>query len=256
MNDVSNPEISADTPKKRAAAPSKKKKNRRNLVAEVSGRLREFIVGGDLRPGDKLPSEAGLTREYSVSRTVVREAIASLRADGLVDVRHGVGVFVREPTEQGPGFKPVDRARISSMIEVLELRSAIEIEAAALAAERRSPAQEEILFERFDDLNRLIEADQPTVAADMALHLAVADATNNPRFREFLTLMGEHLIPRSALPENVEAAAPEGYMEQIQAEHLALIRAVSERDIDSAREAMRAHLKGSQNRYRRLIRGA
>lgn len=252
---MNNPETRADTPNKRAAAPSKKNKNRRNLVAEVSGLLREFIVGGDLQPGDKLPSEAGLTREYSVSRTVVREAIASLRADGLVDVRHGVGVFVREPTEQVPVFKPVDRARISSMIEVLELRSAIEIEAAALAAERRSPAQEEILFERFDDLNRLIKADQPTVAADMALHLAVADATNNPRFREFLTLMGEHLIPRSALPENVENAAPEGYMEQIQSEHRAIIQAVSERDIAGARDAMRAHLKGSQDRYRRLIRG-
>lgn len=250
---MNNPKANANAPAPQATAPLKK--NRRNLVAEVGTRLRESIVGGQFQAGDKLPSEAGLTREYGVSRTVVREAIASLRADGLVDVRHGVGVFVREPTEQAPVFKPIDRARISSMIEVLELRSAIEIEAAGLAAERRSPAQEEILFERFDDLNRRIEADRPTVAADMALHLAVADATNNPRFREFLTLMGEHLIPRSALPENVEAVAPEGYMEQIQAEHLALIRAVSERDIDSARDAMRAHLKGSQNRYRRLIRG-
>ena len=141
------------------------------------------------------------------------------------------------------------------MIEVLELRSAIEIEAAGLAAERRSPAQEEILFECFDDLTRLIAANEPTVAADMALHLAVADATNNPRFREFLTLMGEHLIPRSALPESVENTAPEDYMAQIQSEHRAIIQAISERDIAGAREAMRAHLKGSQDRYRRLIRG-
>lgn len=238
-----------------SSARQSKRKNRRNLVAEVSGKLREFILSGALETGDKLSSEAGLTREYNVSRTVVREAIASLRADGLVEVRHGVGVFVREPVEDTTTFKPVDRARISSMIELLELRAAIEIEAAGLAAERRSPAQEEILFERFDDLNRLIAANQSTVAADLALHLAVADSTNNPRFREFLMLMGEHLIPRSALPENVESEAPEGYIDQIQLEHRALIQAVSERDITGARDAMRAHLKGSQERYRRLIRG-
>lgn len=229
--------------------------SRRNLVGEVSTRLREAILGGAMKPGDKLPSEAGLTREYDVSRTVVREAIASLRADGLVEVRHGVGVFVLEPAAPANSFKPVDRARISSMIELLELRAAIEIEAAGLAAERRSPAQEEALFERFDELERLAGEGSSTVAADLALHLAVADATNNPRFREFLILMGEHLIPRSVLPDHVENTAPPRYIEQIQSEHRAIIAAIAERDGAGAREAMRAHLMGSQDRYRRLIRG-
>lgn len=231
------------------------RQGRGNLVKEVAGELRALIEDGTFAPGDKLLSEAGLTREYNVSRTVIREAIASLRADGLVKARHGVGVFVQEPAEVTTTFKPVDRARISSMIELLELRAAIEIEAAGLAAERRSPAQEELLFERYDELNRLIADEQPTVSADLSLHLAVADATNNPRFREFLMLMGDHLIPRSALPENVENAAPADYIGQIQSEHRAIIQAVSERDIAGAREAMRTHLKGSQNRYRYLIRG-
>lgn len=226
-------------------------------VAAVTGALRESIVRGGLEPGDKLPTEVELTREYNVSRTVVREAVASLRAAGLVEVRHGVGVFICEPVVQSGMFRPVDRARISSMIELLELRTAIEIEAAGLAAERRSPAQEEMLFERFDEIARLIDDGEggATAGADREFHLAVADATNNPRFRECLTLLGEHLVPRSALPDTLDNTPSEGYLKQIQAEHRAIIAAVSDQDPVTARKTMRTHLKGSKDRYRRLIRG-
>ncbi|TPW29975.1 FadR family transcriptional regulator [Pararhizobium mangrovi] len=227
---------------------------RKSLVARVSAELRDAVRSGALAPGDRLPSEAGLTQQYAVSRTVVREAIASLRADGLVEPRHGVGVFVLEPKEVETGFKPVDRARISSMIELLELRAAVEIEAAGLAAERRSPAQEEAVFECFDDLERLIAAGEPTVSADLAFHLAIADATSNPRFREFLSMMGEHLIPRSTIADAGRREGPDGYLEQIQQEHRKIALTISERDADAARQAVRIHLKGSQDRYRRMIR--
>ena len=65
----------------------------RSLASKISAALRQDLLGGVFRPGDRLPSESELTREYSVSRTVVREAIAILRADGLVEARKGAGVF-------------------------------------------------------------------------------------------------------------------------------------------------------------------
>ena len=159
-----------------------------------------MITDGEIRPGDKLPSEAALTKKYKVSRTVIREAIASLRADGLVEAKQGAGVFVlnSQPAAAFP-FQAFDGARISSMIEMLELRTAIEIEAAGLAAARRSPAQEEAIFERCQDIDRLIVEGRPTTEADFAFHLAIADATNNPRFREFLEMMGQRVIPRTVL---------------------------------------------------------
>src|SRR5690554_5593541 len=105
------------------------------LVVQVSGSLREAILAGEYKPGDKLPSEARLTEKHGVSRTVVREAIAALRADGLVEPRRGAGVFVLEAlSPPSLPFQNVDHARISSIIEMLELRSAVETEAAALAA--------------------------------------------------------------------------------------------------------------------------
>jgi DNA-binding FadR family transcriptional regulator len=221
----------------------------------VSGGLRRQILSGELRPGDKLPSEAGLTQQFNVSRTVIREAVASLRADGLVEARHGVGVFVLSNHPSSPhGFQSFETARISSMIEALELRTAVEIEAAALAAVRRSPAQEEAIHERYDDIAAQIAAGQPTMEADFAFHLAIADATNNPRFREFLEVMGRNAIPRASLQSGDAEHTPGDYLKQIQAEHRHIADAISARDPEAAREGIRTHLQGSLVRYRKLIR--
>jgi len=228
---------------------------RGNLVDQVSGQLRDLIQSGAIPPGDKLPSEASLTRHYAVSRTVIREAIAALRADGLVEPRQGAGVFVlAPPPEISVPFQGINPDRISSIIEILELRTAVEVEAAALAAQRRSPAQEEMLIELCDAIDRLIAEGGTTTEADYAFHLAIADATHNPRFREFLSLMGPSVIPRSALPAPAGDPSNRSYLDQLQIEHRRIIEAIILRDEDGARQAMRAHLSGSQQRYRRLLR--
>jgi len=229
-------------------------RGRGTLVSAVGADLRRLITDGEIRPGCRLPSEAALTRKYNVSRTVIREAIASLRADGLVEARQGAGVFVLNSQPASFPFQPFDEARISSMIEMLELRTAIEIEAAGLAAARRSPAQEEAIFERCHDIDRLIAEGKPSTDADFAFHLAIADATNNPRFREFLEMMGQRVIPRTALQRGEGERTPSGYLGQIQAEHRAIAEAISARREQAAREAVRTHLKGSQERYRQLLR--
>ncbi len=224
-----------------------------SLVSVVSGRLRERILGGALKAGDKLPSEARLTEAFGVSRTVVREAIAALRADGLVEPRQGAGVFVLAPRAALP-FQGVVSSKISSIIEMLELRVAVEGEAAALAAQRRSPAQDEAIREAFDALEQAVAQGRSTMRADFAFHQAVAEATNNPRFCEFLTLMGARAIPRSTLQDEGAEAVGRDYLAQIQREHRAIAEAISARDEEGARAAMRAHLIGSQQRYRTLLR--
>ncbi|MCT7373497.1 FadR/GntR family transcriptional regulator [Chelativorans salis] len=239
----------------RGARPGEKREGRVSLVGMVSDDLRRRIVEGELAIGDKLPSEAELTQQYSVSRTVVREAIAALRYDNMVEARQGAGVFVRNNRPAGGSpFPQPDMARISSIIEILELRAAVEMEAAALAAARRSPAQEEAIMERYDDIDALIAEGQPTRNADMAFHLAIADATNNPRFREFLELLGISAIPRAMLQPDADAATPKDYLLKIQEEHKRIAEAISLRDEEAARQAVRVHLIGSQQRYRARLR--
>jgi GntR family transcriptional repressor for pyruvate dehydrogenase complex len=226
-----------------------------SLVSQTADALRQTILSGEYKAGDKLPSEAGLTEIYKVSRTVVREAIAALRADKLVEARHGAGIFVLSlPAQHVQPFQDVDHARISSIIEILELRAAVETEAAELAAIRRSPAQEEAIIERLATVQACVDSGKATTAADFDLHLAIADATNNPRFREFLEMMGRNIIPRAALQSSTTEVTATPYLKQIQEEHEKIVRAISDGDAGGAREAMRQHLKGSQQRYRTLLR--
>jgi DNA-binding FadR family transcriptional regulator len=139
---------------------------------------------------------------------------------------------------------------------MLEVRAAIEIEAAGLAALRSSPAQQELIFECLETIKRQIAANEPTAESDRAFHLSVADSTNNPRFREVLEAIGRQMIPRSLLQDGVAEVSPPDYLVQIQKEHSDIAGAIADGDDSAARAAMRAHLKGSQQRYRSLIRRA
>lgn len=225
------------------------------LVAKLRDTLRAEISSGAYKVGDRLPSEAKLTQDHDVSRTVVREAIAALRADGLVEPRQGSGVYVTEPQpDVSAPFKNIDTARLSSMIELLELRAAVEVEAAGLAAQRRSPMQEERILQAFQRAGLPGTDTVPTSEADFELHLAIAEATNNPRFAEFMKMIGHSVIPRHALMPGDSGKMPEDYKEKIRLEHDALVTAILNSDEAAARQAMRQHLRGSQTRYRAILR--
>jgi len=230
------------------------KQARRSLSANVAEALRDDISGGAYKLGDKLPTEPALIERFGVSRTVIREAIAALRADGLVESRHGVGVFVTQPQRAIPELQLLTQVnkKISDIIEELELRASVEIEAAALAAERCSPAQEAEIQAQLDAFERLMRAGEATVQADFEFHMAIARATNNSRFEEFLAHLGRRTIPRSKLRNMSGADDIENRDAQLHREHMAVAEAIYARDPQAAREAMRIHLGGSLQRYRVL----
>lgn len=243
------------------------KKGRGNLVREVENALRLAITSGEVPVGSKLPSENEMTQHYGVSRTVVREAVSSLRLRGLVEARQGAGVFVIR-TSTAPktlvAFRIEDPSRLSEVIEFLELRIAIEVEAAAIAAARRSPAQAEAVREGWQAIEDALASGHVSAEADFSFHLAIADATNNSQFRRLLETMGLYAIPRAAMSSDrgptpmrdtgSVAAAPIDYLRQIQDEHLRITEAIADGDSKAARSAMRVHLEGSRDRYRALLR--
>lgn len=232
---------------------------RQSLTRKVIEALRREIEGGALRPGDKLPTEQALIKDFGVSRTVIREAVAALRADGLVEPRQGVGVFVLEPPAPNAELPllTLPTRKISDIIESLELRTAVEVEAAGLAAARCSPAQEAEIHSRLKDFEARVKAGESTEAEDFAFHVAVAEAANNQRFKEFLAFLGRRTIPRSQLRQATGAAiGPLASDEKLYREHCAIFEAILARDPEAAREAMRRHLAGSMERYRALMRPA
>ncbi|MEI2301888.1 FadR/GntR family transcriptional regulator (plasmid) [Ensifer adhaerens] len=226
-----------------------------SLAAKISTALRRELMEGVFRPGDRLPSESALTKEYSVSRTVVREAIAILRADGLVEARKGAGIFALETQQdKNQPFKDLTTQRISSVIELLELRTVFEVESAGLAASRRSAAQIEAILEAHHHVGECLATGAPTRDADFELHLAIAEATQNRRFPEFLQLIRSGIIPRGELQGSAPGSRPKDYNLHLQEEHGQIVDAIIEGNADAARERMRAHLRGSLERYKVLLR--
>ena len=225
---------------------------RPKLSERVVSALRTQVLSGEFPVGHKLPTETQMTEAFGVSRTVIREAIATLAADGLVEPRQGAGVFVLErPTQAFSSLTLEIGNKISHALNVLEVRLGIEIESAALASIRRNGAQLAEIQEAFFEFDRLIALGEATGKSDFAFHRAIAAATNNPFYVDVLEALGTRAIPCDVTsPWGTDSVLSREYQEGLQQEHLAILRAISSGDPDTARTAMRMHLSASQQRYR------
>jgi GntR family transcriptional regulator, transcriptional repressor for pyruvate dehydrogenase complex len=229
----------------------------KNLTEEVVERIAQEIRAGRFTPGDRLPSEPQLVAAMGVSRTVVREAVAALRANGLVVTRQGLGVFVAAHSNQVTFRITTDaingQQTIGTALQVMELRLAVETEAAALAAERASKAQRGDIKSALRAMTKAIAAGQSAVPEDFAFHRAIADATNNPHFPVFLAFLGRHVIPRQMLRHSQSSRdGQSAYLAAIQQDHVAISDAICCGNAVAARGAMRVHLTKSIARYQRL----
>jgi GntR family transcriptional repressor for pyruvate dehydrogenase complex len=234
------------------AAPFRPLTPPRNLTAELIAVLRAEITGGKLSPGARLPTEQEMVASFGVSRTVVREAIAALRSDGLVLTRQGVGAFVAADTQSRP-FR-IDNAALTSLRDILcimELRMGVEVETAGLAAERRSPRQLLAIKAALAQIDTAIGRGDAAIAADFEFHRAIAEATENPWFPKFLQYLGHYIIPRQTVRiEDRGSAEQMAYSQKFQEEHRRICAAIDAKDPAAAREAMRLHLTNSIGRYR------
>jgi len=229
----------------------------KSLSSEVVDRLADQIMSGKLPVGAKLPSETEMMKGMGVSRTVVREAVAALRARGLVITRQGAGAFVdRDPNRQPYAIDPEGLGSLDSVLDILELRMAVESEAAAIASERATAAQIKAIGEAQRVFSRAISGGERAIKEDFAFHQAIATATQNSRFVEFLGFLGRLIIPRQSI-RSFEGAAegPRQYLARIEREHEAILQAIAAHAPKKAREAMRGHLVKSRERYRELASG-
>lgn len=224
----------------------------RRLTTELVARLTADIVSGKLPPGSRLPTEQETIAATGVSRTVVREAVAALRADGLVVTRQGVGAFVAEQVRRPFRVDFGENSPLRDVLNVLELRTGVEIEAAGLAAKRAAPAQVKKIEERFEAIDRAIARGGDAVDEDFAFHSAIADATGNPQFRRFLEYLGRFIIPRGTVWDTGSRRATRSRLVVFQREHAAILQAIARHSPEDARAAMQRHLANSIGRYEKL----
>jgi DNA-binding FadR family transcriptional regulator len=222
-----------------------------HLTDRVKLDLLHLIEAADLKPGDKLPPADQLCEQFSVSRTVVREAIASLKAEGRLRSLRGSGVFVSKPLEIASAMFMAAPQEIGDVLDFMEFRISVEVEAAGLAADRRTETNLLRMEQALAQFRRHMLDNSLASDADRAFHRAIADATNNGRFRMFVDEMGERLIPRRTLGASfADEGSKSEFLGSIEAEHRRILAAISDRKPDEARLAMRRHLEDGRRRYR------
>ena len=227
----------------------------RNLAEQLVARLGDSLREGRWAPGERLPTESGLAQEHGVSRTVVREALSRLQAAGLVQTRHGVGTFACEPPPSTAALlqlhSPEQAATLRDVVAVLELRLALESEAAALAAVRRSEAALQAMRAAQRDMALAIAADGDAATPDRRLHQEIAAATDNRHFVELMGHLADRLIPRVRIDTaSLLGESRQSYLSRVHGEHENIVNAIANGDPEAARAAMRIHLGNSRNRLR------
>ncbi|MDH6232235.1 GntR family transcriptional repressor for pyruvate dehydrogenase complex [Mesorhizobium soli] len=227
---------------------------RGNLTESVIGELLSRIENGGYTSGQKLPTEQEMCQEFGVSRTVVREAVASLRLGGRLVSRPGLGVFVGDQDTKKLNFAVAKIDDIRSAIRILELRIGVELESVALAATRRTPDAIADITNAYDKLavwqTNSVEQE---AQADFDFHLAIARATNNSHFPQFLEAVGQDISFDLRMKHEQSQQDRERYVKKICREHGAILSAIMQGDPKAARTAMRRHLEESLIRYRRLV---
>lgn len=218
------------------------------LAETLSLSLIGWVREGRLAPGDQFPTEKQLADQFAVSRAVVREAIARLKADGYVETRQGAGAFV-SPQAGRNSFRlqEASTSAKSHARNVFELRYVVELGCAELAALRRTPADLEALQAPLAAMGDALRSGSEAAADDDAFHRAVAAATHNPLVERFVEFMGAQ-FSESRLPTWSEQGRINGLARDALAEHEALYAAIAAADAVAARQAAELHLREAAKR--------
>lgn len=231
--------LSPSTRRSREPEPRLQPVSPRTVADQVAEQLRTLITSGEYKPGDRIPSERELASRLGVGRPAVREALRELRAQGLIVTGRGAqGSTVAgmiAPSFAEP-ISPLLGEGAERLTELMEVRSAVEIEAAGLAARRAT----------LEDLHRLSSIGVPgknlTPEEDIAFHAAIARATHNPLFERVIHEPVDILHDHMAAILEAYYAEPGGGV-TLQQQHDAIRRAIRAGDEQKARLAMRQHLE-------------
>lgn len=246
QDDVSPPEAARPQALHRAPA----------LADTLATRLREDILTGRLKAGDKLPSEHEISENYGVSRPTVREAIGRLKHDGLVVSRQGSGVFVADP--QAATVFRLDVQDFENREEVrhiVELLIGVEGVATQLAAERRSEKELALIKRRLDAVQDAIDRGEPGVEEDVAFHRAIIESTGNPYFRDLSEFL-DRKVRSFIRTARQNSARFSGLAQMVQNEHVEIYKAIAAGDGPAARAAAEVHVNNAADRLRLYVSGA
>lgn len=219
------------------------------LPDRIASEIMAKITDGELKPGDALPTEHSLAQTFGVSRNVVREAIARLRSDGIIDSRQGRGAVVK-PVSERETFRVDIRAlgKSDNLADLFELRGLLEIEAAGLAAERRSNTDLAALHAAVAEMDGQKNFDEKRLEADATFHRVLGAASGNTYLSAIIDYISSRL--KETTKATMEVYTCDDLLDVTINEHRKILSAVEAGDKAGARTAMAAHIHGAARRLK------
>jgi GntR family transcriptional repressor for pyruvate dehydrogenase complex len=212
------------------------------VFERVAEQIEKRILDGELRNGDRLPTERDLAEQFQVSRTAIREAMKMLAQKGLVDMRPGRGTIVidgaRAAMENSISLlMKMNLREVGGSENLVEVRSILETEIAALAAARASGKEIAAMREAIWKMDEALNNADAFIAADNDFHEALAQATQNA-----LILMLLNSIVNLLSEQRKQIFEVQGGPQRGQLHHRRILESIVRRDPEEARAAMRSHL--------------
>jgi DNA-binding FadR family transcriptional regulator len=218
-----------------------------NLSEQIAGFISDGIEKGSLRPGEILPSEAGLSERFKVSRSVIREALGRLKYDGLLVSRQGSKSVVAEPDQlrvfrlEGLNGKDLNQVR-----SLYEFRAVLESQAALLAAKRRTQKNLDLMQKCIDIMDEAVMNGLDGTDANTDFHLEIVKASGNSYLEQFMSFFTLRIREQIQADRNLSGYF--GLPATVQHEHKRIFNAIVEKSPDRAREELLNHLKSAAKR--------
>lgn len=220
------------------------------LSDKVEDSMVQTILSRGLKPGDRLPSERELGDQFGVSRTVIREAVRSLAAKGLIEVRTGSGLRVArlDPSTVSQSMNFLLRGNGGLDYEkVHEVRSMLEEHVAGLAAERARDEDIERLRAICDHMAAVLDDPEAASRADVEFHRAIAQMTYNELYTILIDTIGDVMLEVRRQTMNMPGRASNALRA-----HRRILSKIAARDPAGARKAMKAHLDEARKFWQRM----
>ena len=212
-----------------------------SVAGEIVEQIAGMIRSGQYAAGDRLPGERQLAKQLQVSRTSVREALSRLETFGLLESRHGLGTFVKDPSREvlHASLMPHLLIEPETVGKLFELRQIIEVDAAARAAQRANSSEKAIMRRWVEEVETQIARENApgVVTADVEFHRQIIIATGN----DILVDLMDSIVDLLRAMRRDSMNIPE-LQEKMIISHRAILTAIEAGDSDAARQAMREHL--------------
>ncbi len=219
----------------------------RGLGDQVYTRLRTRITSGELGAGILLPRESDFAEQLGVSRTVLREALARLRHEGLVESKRGTGTRVLGASVPSI-FAAAAPHSIADLEACYEFRMGLEPEVAALAARRRNAGGLDLIRQAHRAFEACAARDELGAAEDLAFHAAIAAATRNDYYIQTIAAIAKPVEVGLGIAKAFGPLRAADRLAPTIAEHRAIVESIGAQDPEAARAAMRAHVRASRDR--------